>query len=201
MTHPHSQPLTMTRQRNDPPSDERTYETLFRLLRGDDVHAFEVLFFRYHRRLCAFAFRYVHTAAIAEELVQDALLSLWDRRTSLDFRADSLRQYLFVTVRNASMSHLRHRIVEQQSEPDIVALVAPSSSADRELNRRELATAMRRAVTALPDRQREVFTMHRWHDMSYADIARVLGISTRTVEVHMGAAFKALRKTLAPFRQ
>jgi RNA polymerase sigma-70 factor, ECF subfamily len=177
------------------PSDE----TLLAAVRESDVAAFRVLFFRYHRALCSFAYRYVGIRAVAEELVQDALLYLWQRRGALECAGDGLRPYLFASVRNAAVSHLRHRRVEEGTAGYVADLGPSAPPADREAGRAELALAVRRAVATLPDRQRQVFTLHRQYDMSYAEIAQVLGISPRTVEAHMGQAFKALRKALAGF--
>ncbi len=181
-------------------ADTRSDADLFAALRAGDVRAFEALFLRYHPSLCSFASRYVDDDAIAEELVQEALLFVWQRRASLELTGDALPRYLFTSVRNAAVSHLRHRHIERRSVPDILALTTAPARADREVETSELAAAVRRAVTQLPERCRAVFALHRDQGMSYNDIAQTLGISPKTVEVHMGKAFKLLRRSLARFR-
>lgn len=63
----------------------------------------------------------------------------------------------------------------------------------------ELADAIAHAVDSLPERARQIFTMHREQGLSYAEIARALGPSVKTVENQMDRALKLLRARLAPF--
>ena len=58
---------------------------------------------------------------------------------------------------------------------------------------------MRRAVAQLPDRCREVFELSRVHGLTYAEIARALDISVKTVEAQMGKALRTLRERLGPY--
>jgi RNA polymerase sigma-70 factor (ECF subfamily) len=64
----------------------------------------------------------------------------------------------------------------------------------------ELATAIETAVSDLPARAREIWRLSRDEQLSYAEIARILGISIKTVETHMGRALRALRSRLAAWR-
>jgi RNA polymerase sigma factor (sigma-70 family) len=64
----------------------------------------------------------------------------------------------------------------------------------------ETVVAVRQAIGRLPDRCRLVFTLHREQGLTYAEVAEVLGISPRTVEVQIGRALKSLRKGLASHR-
>jgi RNA polymerase sigma-70 factor (ECF subfamily) len=61
----------------------------------------------------------------------------------------------------------------------------------------ELSVAVQAAVQSLPDRCREVFELSRVHGLKYAEIARQLGISVKTVEAQMGKALRTLREKLA----
>ena len=87
-----------------------------------DVADFEVIFNRYYPPLCSFAFRYVESEAVAEELVQEVFLYIWRSRVVDSLPSDHLHRYLYSAVRNAAMSHLRHRRVEERSAPDIVRI-------------------------------------------------------------------------------
>jgi RNA polymerase sigma-70 factor (ECF subfamily) len=64
----------------------------------------------------------------------------------------------------------------------------------------EFVAAVQRAVGRLPERCRLIFRLHREQGLTYPEIAEVLEISPKTVEVQMGRALKALRKALAGFR-
>jgi RNA polymerase sigma-70 factor (ECF subfamily) len=165
---------------------------------GDET-AFEALFHAYHAPLCAFVYRYVGARDLAEEIVQEVFLFVWERRETWDVRT-SVKNYLFTAVRNAAVSYLRHEHVVRRREAETVDLFArPSPSTDSEARTAELAGAVQRAISRLPDRCRLVFTLHREQGLTYSEIAEVLEISPKTVEVQMGRALKSLRKALAGF--
>lgn len=166
-------------------------------IRAGDAAAFEALFHAHHASLCAFAYRYVGARDLAEEIVQEVFLFVWERRETWDVRT-SVKNYLLTAVRNAAVSYLRHERVVRRREAETIALFSRSTpTADRELHNTELAGLVQRAVDRLPDRCRLVFTLHREQGLTYVEIAEVLGISPKTVEVHMGRALKGLRKALA----
>lgn len=167
-------------------------------IRAGDSGAFEALFHTYHAPLCAFAYRYVEARDLAEEMVQEVFLFVWERRETWDVRT-SVKGYLFTAVRNAALSYLRHERVVRRREAETFELFdTPSASAD--LEAAETLVAVQRAVGRLPERCRLVFTLHREQGLTYAEVAEVLGISPKTVEVQMGRALKSLRKALAGLR-
>jgi RNA polymerase sigma-70 factor (ECF subfamily) len=167
-------------------------------IRAGDPAAFEALFHAEHAALCAFAYRYLKARDLAEEIVQEVFLFIWERRKTWDVRS-SVRSYLFTAVRNAAVSYLRHERVVRRRERDALELFQiPSVHAD--LEEAEILAAVQRAVGRLPERCRLVFTLQREQGLTYAEVAEVLGISPKTVEVQMGRALKSLRKSLAHLR-
>ncbi len=168
-------------------------------VRSGDPAAFEALFREYHSPLCGFAYRYVRSSDVAEELVQEVFLDLWERCEEGQ-QLISPKAYLFTAVRNAAASYLRHQGVAERFEPETVELfMRPEPLPDAELRSRELSAALERAIARLPERCRLVFTLSREQGLTYAEIAKVLAISAKTVENQMGRAYKALRKALAPY--
>lgn len=168
-------------------------------IRTGNEQAFEALFAAYHGPLCTFAYRYVQARDIAEELVQEVFLYLWEHRAEWEERAQ-IRTYLFTAVRNAAVSYLRHERVVRRSAARVIEIFTRSRlTADGDLRAGELAHALQRAIDRLPERCRLVFTLGREQGLTYAEIATVLGISPKTVEVQMGRAYKALRKHLAGY--
>ena len=169
---------------------------LLERLRQGDTAAFDAIFRTWYGPLVGTAERMLGDRAVAEELVQDVMLELWRRRASL--AADgSAQAYLFQATRNRVLNHLRHRRIEQRSEPEVQSAAAPSPQADAAVVQEELDMALQRAVQALPDRCREVFELSRVHGLKYAEIATTLGISVKTVEAQMGKALRTLRERLA----
>lgn len=161
-----------------------------------DEREFEALFRAHHAALCSFAHRYVRAPDVAEELVQEVFLHLWQQRSAWDGRS-AIRTYLYTAVRNAAVSYLRHeRVVARRSAETVALFDRAQPAADRTVADGETAAAVRAAVDRLPERCRLVFTLNREHGMTYAEIARTLGLSIKTVDTQMGRALKALRKYL-----
>ena len=184
----------------DHPGRREDRHWLERIRAGDEA-AFESLFREHYHGLCVFAARLVRSDALAEELVQDVLLRVWQQRERLEVTG-TIAAYLYGATRNQALGHLRHERVERKwrERPDAGRPLAGSSGlgqADEAARAAELAAAIERAVAGLPPRCREAYLLRRQHHLSYAEIARVMSIAPKTVEIQIGAALKALRKSLS----
>jgi RNA polymerase sigma-70 factor (ECF subfamily) len=183
--------------------DRRELEWLERIRTGDE-EAFEALFRAYVEPLCAFAYSYVESQPAAEEMVQDLFTRLWERRDSLEVPRN-VQAYLYGATRNRAISHLRNRRVETTFLQRALRIGQARATTPRpvppeeELNAQALREAVERAVAELPPRCREVFTLTRDQHLSYAEVAGVLHISPKTVEIHMGRALALLRDKLGPW--
>lgn len=192
-------------QSTAPASDgaEREWVALVRL--GDES-AFESLFEAYYASLCDFVQSYLHSAESAEEVVQTVFLRIWEQRATWE-PTTGVRAYLFAACRNQALGILKHeRVVVRTAtratrEELALGMGRGAPMPDAELHAAELATALRQAVHALPERRRMVVVLRWQHQMSYAEIAGVLGISVKTVEVQMGRALASLRKRLGHFKK
>lgn len=162
--------------------------------------AFDALVRAHYERLGNFAYRFLKSDAAAEDAVQEVLLKVWQRRDLIRM-ADPL-PYLYQAVRNQCVMALRRNRRWTMTELDSdrpAGVGAGAGTYQPDEMPADLADAVARAVEALPERARLVYTMSREQDLSYAQIAQVLGISPKTVENHMGRALKALREYLAPY--
>jgi RNA polymerase sigma-70 factor (ECF subfamily) len=180
------------------PYDEREW---IARVRESDHAAFEALVRHYSDRLCAFVYNNTRDVEATKELVQDLFLWIWRHRHEWEIRGD-LTTYLYRSARNRAVSYLRHARLEQRWQEEmaragnhVIERTNPIQS-DADANVTELSAAIERAVGSLPHRCREVFTLNREHHLSYREIADTLGISVKTVEVHMGRALAALRRQL-----
>lgn len=164
-------------------------------LKAGKQDAFESVFKSYYPQLVGIAESMLRERAAAEDVVQDVMVELWRRRENIDVET-SLRAYLFRAVRNRALNQLRHQKVAPRADPDAAERVSGKST-DGDFATREINQALRRAVAGLPDRCRDVFELSRIQGLSYAEIARVLEISVKTVEAQMGKALRVLREELA----
>jgi RNA polymerase sigma-70 factor, ECF subfamily len=153
----------------------------------------------YYVGLCEYAIRLLGSAEVAEDVVHDLFLHLWDTRGPHD-TVRLTRSYLYAAVRNRALKYLRHRRVAEawiaraarEEEP------AAESSADVYL-RRELEEVVDRAIAELPARCREIFLLRRREQLSYDEIARRAGVSLGTVKSQMWRAAVHLREKLTPY--
>ena len=168
---------------------------------GADAAAFDRLFEAYFDRLRRFAYRYLRSWEEAEDVVHDVFVRLWARRDQLSSIAD-LEAYLYTAARNRAMGRLKHLAVAERWRAQEAASTGgePATdrgSAQRRLERAETAAAIQRALDSLSPRQRDVILL-QWRGKSYEEIGAVLGISPKTVSVHISRAFDALREILRP---
>jgi RNA polymerase sigma-70 factor, ECF subfamily len=168
--------------------------------------AFGRLFALYFEELYRFAYRYVRSVETAKDLVGEAFLRLWSHRSQVELGGRTARSYLYTTVRYQALDHLRRRRVEERWRTEYAApLIADQgavlvSDPDQELTARESAAAIQQAVDTLPPRQRQVLLLRWQQQASYDEIAESLGISPKTVAVHVGRAIQRLREILGQAR-
>jgi RNA polymerase sigma-70 factor, ECF subfamily len=167
---------------------------------GGDEAAYQELFRRYYRPLCLYAARIDPSDGAAEEVVQEVFFKVWQRRERL-LEVKSLSSYLYTAVHNQALNRIerdgymarwrRAKVVELQYAP------GHAPSADEEARSAELTAAIDAALMKLPPRCREAFLLQRRQHLSVAEIARVMGIAPKTVEVQIRNALRSMRDSLA----
>jgi RNA polymerase sigma-70 factor (ECF subfamily) len=176
------------------------HSDLAQRIREGDVGAFEQLFRAHYAALCGFAHRYLRDAAQSEDLVQQLFADLWASHTRLELRG-GVRAYLFTAVRNRALNLRKRQLTHdawerEESSPDIRELHPSPPRPDHALEGAERTAQLRHAVESLPERCRLVMQL-RWHEqMSYAEIAAVMGISIKGVENQLSRGLIALRQRL-----
>jgi RNA polymerase sigma-70 factor (ECF subfamily) len=177
-----------------------------RIIHGDRK-AFDELFRLYYSRLCSFANAYLKDAAIAENIVQDAFLLLWERHDTL-LPDSNIPAWLLVVVKNNAINYInrlkRQVEVEQtyamQASREVDLLLSSLKACDPDyMFSAEVEQIIRKAIDALPEQCRQVITMSRFEEMKNREIAEKLGISVKGVEYHITNALKKLRHDLKDY--
>lgn len=150
---------------------------------------FEAEFRRLYVPLGMYALRLVDNADTAEDMVQDSFLKVWQCVERGD-QIDSFPSFMYRTVRNISLNHLRgsKEMLGDEFIPDV---------SDEDIDTSFRDARIWRAVDALPDRCREVFLMSKRDGLSNEEIAEELDISIKTVKNQMTKAFSRLREALS----
>jgi len=140
--------------------------------------------------LVLFARQFVRSIADAEDIVQDAFVRFWRKEHSI-----ANRGLLFATVRSIALDLLRRDARRARREADAVAdsdgTTSPQFDFDNDAQRTLAA-----AIDRLPGEQREVLVMKIWNELTFVEIATVLGISQNTAASRYRYALAALKKSL-----
>ncbi len=186
---------------SEPATDE---SALLARIRSGDTDAFDSVFNTYALVLCRIAYGYLHDAERAEEVAQDVLLNVWHRRAALTIHG-TLRAYLYAATRHGALNVLRDTRVADRHHRDLVGpeghivFGEPPALASDVVADKELQQALSQAITELPTRCRETLLL-RWRaNLSCADVAQVMGVSIKTVEMQRQRAVTILRQKLARF--
>lgn len=171
----------------DPKSDQ----ILFKQIKKGDQAALECLFEKYYYRLCDFAFQYVRSFDLTEEIVSDVFLKIWKNRHTLVIRS-SFKGYLYTATRNQALNYLKKE--GRDWEPLDVLANTPSGNytPDEELIFKELENRIERLINTLPPRRKIIFKLSRIEGFTYREIASILSISIHTVQNQMVKAVKQL---------
>jgi RNA polymerase sigma-70 factor (ECF subfamily) len=174
-------------------------------VRAGDAAAFEDLFRLTYDSLWRFAYGFVGSRAVAEELVQDVLLEVWTNRSTWSIRT-SVKSYLYGAVRNRALNQQRRERMELRheamasAEGEAPAMAIPGTDIDDRLTDERRLKAIADAVRRLKEPRRTILTLRWDHGLTYAEVAAVLGITARAAETSGARAIAALKKELARLR-
>jgi RNA polymerase sigma-70 factor (ECF subfamily) len=162
-----------------------------------DISGFESLFQVNYQPLCAAAYRIVQDKDIAEDIVQDVFIKVWQKRESLDISI-SVKAYLFKSTINQSLNHIKKVSNMNEREAQYTSEYNDDvNSTEQIIALKETRQRIDAAIKALPQACRTVFILSRYEHLSYKEIASELDISIKTVENQMVKALKYLRKCLS----
>lgn len=162
----------------------------------DHFLALEKTYRRERDRLWRMALRMTGTSATAEDLVQDAFLRMMGMPAG---RIAVERAWLTRVVRNLALNHLRRHgygLFTPLDQQQIEAICSDCPTVESALIAKETLQRTLRAILALPPRRREVFILHRFHDLTYDEIAMRMGISRNTVMVQIVNALVDLHRAI-----
>jgi RNA polymerase sigma-70 factor, ECF subfamily len=174
-------------------------KALLSRLKDGDTSAFTVIFSGYYKDLVMFATRFTHNINDAEEIIQDIFVKFWEEHESVNI-AVSLKSFLLKTVQNKCIDWLRHNKVARIHNDYIVSgSTQIEYDADNYMLFSELQEQIDASLARLPEEISEAFRMNRYKGLKYHEIAKLTGVSVRTVEVRIGKALNMLRNYLKEY--
>ena len=178
-------------------------ELMLRVKEGDGT-SFGVLLEKHRASVIHFVYRLVQEQAVAEELAQEVFLRVYRSRSSYAPTA-KFKTWLFRIATHLALNWLRdERHARGQERLDDGPADLPARqisdrrpSGEQEMVREVKREEIRRAVAALPEKQRAAVLMHKYEEMEYTQIAKVLGCSDSAVKSLLFRAYETLRARLA----
>lgn len=163
-----------------------------------DVRAFEVLVRRYGPLMRAYATRILGSNAESDDVVQDAFVTSWQQLSTLD-DGRAVKSWMMRIVSNKSIDRLRARREHgdiDDHDPQAPIEQSPANVAES----RSQEHALSQALAALPELQRQCWTLKEIADYSYEEIAEQLDLPTSTVRGLLARARKALTREMEAWR-
>jgi RNA polymerase sigma-70 factor (ECF subfamily) len=188
--------------RSNPPRDLRELadEDLMQLVRQGEARAFELVFDRHGGVAFSLAYRMCGQRSMAEDVVQEAFLSLWRSGARYDRTRGSVRSWLLSVVHNRAIDALRRGVVRdrhQASDEGIAERIAAPELTETEVARREEAREVRQALGSLPEEQRHVIGLAYFGGFTHTEIAGMLELPVGTVKGRMRLGLTKMRLALA----
>lgn len=182
---------------------ERDAELMLRV-RDGDAASFALLLERHRGPVIHFLYRMIQNQSVAEELAQEVFLRVYRSRTTYE-PAAKFTTWLFRIATHLALNWIRDRKNEKSQESldqelvegTVRQVAAPGPSIEQRLVYQVKLDEVRRAIDALPAKQRAAVLMHKYEEMEYSQIAGVLSCSESAVKSLLFRAYESLRARLA----
>ena len=161
-----------------------------------DRQAFAVLFRHYAPRIKTYLRKLGAEDNLAEDLAQEAMLTVWSRAALFDPTRANAGTWIFAIARNLRIDRLRREKRPEMAWDDPEMVPDPAPPADQAVATQQGERQVRGALALLPDEQAEVVTLSFYEDTPHAEIAARLGIPLGTVKSRLRLAMKRLRANL-----
>ena len=180
----------MTVRDKDKPSDS----SLFTQAKSGNRLAFNTLIERHWKALYQVGFKVLQNDDATQDLIQDVFLRLWEKRE--DLKINHVKAYMEKATHYEALKRLKTQGFTESDEEILASLPSLNQNIDDLLSYSEKRNEIISIVEKLPKRQKEIFYMSRFEDLSNEEIANLLSLSKSTVEKQITNALKVLRVAL-----
>lgn len=158
--------------------------------------SFKLFFENNYQVASLVALRYVDDVHVAEDIVQEVFLDLWQRRSALRLNS-TLKSYLLGAVRNAALKYISREKNKWLNIEEVES--GTTTEEDKSYNKEELAVKIFNAIENLSPKCQQVFKLAYLDKLTYNEIATELNVSVNTVKTQMKLAYHSLREQLVDY--
>ncbi len=182
----------MINRKTDLPNDQQ----LLIKLKNQERAAFESVYSLYSKKLYWYALKFVKSPEIAEDIVHDVFVKLWENASTLLPEA-SLQAYLYKITKNSILNLIKRAHVEVRIVDEITHYAEQFTlNTDEQIQYRETLFQTKNAISELPPKRKQIFEMSRNDGMSHRQIAAHLEITDSTVNNQLVKAIKSIKTYL-----
>ncbi|MBL0134946.1 MAG: RNA polymerase sigma-70 factor [Chitinophagaceae bacterium] len=168
-----------------------------RLAVYDDESAYKELFLVYYKPLQQFAFSFIKSQELAEEIVSDVFLKIWEKRAELE-AIGNLKVYLYVSIKNTALKYLlkqKRQVAISLDELDI-ELESFHWTPEELILTAEMMKKIEEAINDLPPRCKIIFKLIKEDQLRYKEVAEILNVSVKTIDSQLAIALKKISKAI-----
>lgn len=176
-------------------------QELLKLLAYGDRQAFTVLYMQYHGGIFNYLLKFTKNPLLAEDLVHDVFLKIWEQRGQLDIKT-SFSAYLYRFAKNAALTQLNRIALYDAVRDEVMhraSLNTSSQTVMNEVEARQYEELLQKAIDNLPPQRREAFILCRQQGKTYLEAAEIMNISRNTLKQHLSLAVQSIKEYLLEY--
>lgn len=167
---------------------------LFLRIKAGDQQAYKEVYEKFSKFLFQVAYNKVRDQVVAEDIVQNIFISIWEKRA--DLQVKDPKHYLLGCLKYAVINYIRSQVMENK----YLAFSKNNSNGDEEIfsliEVNDLSAIIEKGISSLPDKTQEIFRLSRFGHQSTKNISMDLKISEKTVEYHITRSIKFIKAYL-----
>lgn len=167
-------------------------------IKEGDEHFFNLIFGKYRNQLFAYLYKVTKSKELAEEIVLDVFLKLWHGREAIT-EIQNFEAFLYKVAHNKAIDFFRsakRSKALQQALWEAITETPDVDNADNRLIFKNTDALIKEAINQLSPQRKKVFELRHYEDLSYAEIAAALNLSSNTVRNHLAASLQFIRDYL-----
>ena len=163
----------------------------------DDEPAYREVFLRYYTPLVDFALSYIPYRSLAEEVVSDVFIKIWEKRKTIT-QIQNLRVYLYISTKNTALNYLDRQKRTEFLNPDELKQEerSPFLNPEQIMISAEMMKRIQEAIQSLPPRCKLVFKLVREDGLPYREVAEILDISIKTIDNQLAIALRKISESI-----